>query len=930
MTTTAATLLVIWEASMRRLFTSLSVAALVVAAFHISGHPDGLKAAPGTNVQERVLPNNLEITYVNLRVPGNGNSDPILLDVEPAEAQIKLNWPDGKDTPEKASARFKFANSLTPGEHFEVATEELDRDHRMFPLSRDRLRLFAVAFLDEFKGRNLLTRGKPATEFVSSQILLTHAGPPEDVSASGPVRIVVVSAPTRPKPRVSSGAVQNVRIDTKQPAGSQIVAADANLGITIECNWLVRNASWLNSKLLIDFRLADGTPVGPLVFDQKNNEVSPTGGKLVVSKDTLLSKLNDAAKDLVAKNKLANGTTLTPKTMTIVPVDDRTGSRVEGELLPVDAPFKISVAANPSAGAVKPDASDIGKASQAAESIASAAAAAVERGETVDGVINAVNVIVAAYELTQNLVGAKAARAVASAAGSKAAHSTSSPQDVADAARTWADAIKAAEGQSIASKESDSTPTTDPRANLPKDLPPASAKVAFESALPIGSFPAMSAAGDYEYSLFVATPDRPEISEGLARQPTAKPMPPTPTDSPVPPPPERRQTQRRIGFFAVKYETPDKTWLAEYAARTAAWTGARAVQSQLVSLADPGLGYSVHIRKKESLVIGYCSFNDDGGNPRYDWFAFERAFLEPQYWNVYTVKPGHFGEPADTVKDSKSPTREELQAREDRVEEWWIEQFTDARMPLGFGAQSLGFHPPDPASLLHEHPAGKRPGPQGWPTIRVVVSGDVLTFSIEVGTKVYDSFHLAGEYRSDFFPPPVSGSRSALEERLQYGAVKVRSAATPSRLILDRAATYGADVLRRRGESLMGPNDLRKEYLGDNNHLVLFVRDSRTGQTSWLGLSSEAANGIQVTTKLSQPQGVQRRPLAYSLPSSPGLASPWTPKGEAAHSYPLFLGGEAGSRLVEVWIVQNQRTEDHFADSPTPLFDVQYLFLRPQ
>ncbi len=129
----------------------------------------------------------------------------------------------------------------------------------------------------------------------------------------------------------------------------------------------------------------------------------------------------------------------------------------------------------------------------------------------------------------------------------------------------------------------------------------------------------------------------------------------------------------------------------------------------------------------------------------------------------------------------------------------------------------------------------------------------------------------------------------------------------------------------------MGPDDLRRERLGDDNHLVLFVRDSRTGQSSWLGLSSGSPNGLQITTKLAQPkQEVQRKVLDYSLPSSPGLASPLTPKGEPAYSYPLFLGGEGGSRLIEVWIVQNQRTEGHFAGSPTPLFDVQYLFLRPQ
>jgi hypothetical protein len=59
-------------------------------------------------------------------------------------------------------------------------------------------------------------------------------------------------------------------------------------------------------------------------------------------------------------------------------------------------------------------------------------------------------------------------------------------------------------------------------------------------------------------------------------------------------------------------------------------------------------------------------------------------------------------------------------------------------------------------------------------------------------------------------------------------------------------------------------------------------------------------------------------------------AIPLEPEGESAYSYPLFPGGEAGWRLVEVWIVQNRWSEDHFAGSATPLLDVQDLFLRPQ
>jgi hypothetical protein len=525
-----------------------------------------------------------------------------------------------------------------------------------------------------------------------------------------------------------------------------------------------------------------------------------------------------------------------------------------------------------------------GKAAQAAEATAKAVAEAAQRGESVEAVVNAANIVVDAYELVRNTAGARAARAVANAAGAKAGKPTSSPQDVADVARSWADAIKAAEGQPFASKPSDSTPAAEPRGDLPRDLPPPSAKAAFESALPIGTNPAISAAGDYEYSIFATTPTRPEESH-----------PPSP---------------RRIGFFAVKYGAPESPSLAERYARLAAWNGARAVQTQLVSLANPGLGQSVLLRKSESLVIGFCSFEDEGYDPEHDWFAFERDDRSPVKWRAYRISPAT-----------------NLQAR-DQVEDAEIPWFTDARVVLG-QKDPLGFYPY--STLLHDHREWRpRPlDPSRAATIRVVISGDVVTFSIEVGMRVYDSFHLAGQYHRDYFPSPDPGSRSAFNERLQYGAVTLRSAAPPSWKTLERAAAYGADVLRRRGESLVGPDELRKERLGDNNHLVLLVRNSRTGEMSWLGMSSRDANGLQVTTKLAQPkQELQRQVLDYPAVSSPYLAAPSMPKGEAC-SYPLFLGGEAGSRLVEVWIIQNQRTEGHFTGSPTPLFDVQYLFLRP-
>lgn len=612
-----------------------------------------------------------------------------------------------------------------------------------------------------------------------------------------------------------------------------------------------------------------------------------------------MSKLNALAAPLLAapspKLVLDKKPKLKARMLSVTPQIDG----IQSTSIPFQSPFEIDFQCVPCAQPADGKPSDPGTASQAAAATANAAAAAVERGGSVNDVVESANVIVEAYDLVRNSVGAKAARAVAKAAGARRNITTSSPQDVADAARTWADAIKAAEGQSVASKASDSTPTIDSEVDLPKDLPPPSAKAAFESALPTGTSPALSAAGDYEYSLFAATRDRPEFSEVRPRSPA----PP----SRDPPP------RRRIGFFAVKYETPNQSWLAERNAWVAAWTGARAVQSQLVSLSNPGLGHSVYLRKNESLVVGSCSFYDDGESPEYDWFAFERDVYERQRWYAYTITP----RPSD-LQD------------EDRVEDAPIESFTDARVPLGLKNQTLRSYPPSAATLLHVHRYGKVGQSRVLPAIRLVISGDVLTFSIEVGMKDFDSFHLAGQYQRDFFPVPERGSRSAFEERLQMAPSNF-GARLPLRGKLSIGPPSTARTCCAARESLVGPDDLRRERLGDDNHLVLFVRDSRTGQSSWLGLSSGSPNGLQITTKLAQPkQEVQRKVLDYSLPSSPGLASPLTPKGEPAYSYPLFLGGEGGSRLIEVWIVQNQRTEGHFAGSPTPLFDVQYLFLRPQ
>ena len=161
-------------------------------------------------------------------------------------------------------------------------------------------------------------------------------------------------------------------------------------------------------------------------------------------------------------------------------------------------------------------------------------------------------------------------------------------------------------------------------------------------------------------------------------------------------------------------------------------------------------------------------------------------------------------------------------------------------------------------------------GDKRWPAVRAVISGDVITFSIEVDHKLYDSYRLAGDYRSPFFPPPGPEARAASNERFQYGAIKLRSMSCPSLDAMKRAADYGADVLRRRGESLADQDKFRLERVGDNNHLVLFVRNSFTGKVSSLGVTAAGQKEIMVI-----PQGPgDQAALPHRLPGH-AIPSPW-------------------------------------------------------
>jgi hypothetical protein len=196
---------------------------------------------------------------------------------------------------------------------------------------------------------------------------------------------------------------------------------------------------------------------------------------------------------------------------------------------------------------------------------------------------------------------------------------------------------------------------------------------------------------------------------------------------------------------------------------------------------------------------------------------------------------------------------------------------------------------------------------------------------------------MAGEYFSPLLLSADSGPRpeSARRDGLQYGAVKVRCAAYPEVATLRRAATYGADVLRRRGDSLRDPSVLRTERLGDNSHLVLLVRDPRTGKTTWLGVRTRGDGRLDVISEPTDPpEGAAGVPLGSPALPSGTLAPPAAVGVEPIDSHPLLVGGANGSRLVEVWVVQKRRTEGRFAatlSSPSrTLFDVQYLFLPAQ
>jgi hypothetical protein len=758
------------------------------------------------------------------------------------------------------------------------------------------------------------------------------------------------------------------------------------------------------------------------------------------------------------------------------------------------------------------DPKDVGKASQAAEATANAAIEAFESGEGVDGVVKAADRVVSAYEVVQNPVGSKVSRTVAEGANAARNKGTSNPQSVAEAAKTWADAIKRAEGRLVDAKASDSTSLSSFRLDLVKDLPPASPKLAFDSVLQLSTTPALSAAGEYEYGLYDAPRTEPKgdaqqrgLSHSDAPSASAKVTTlPAPSGTKSLPDSgaggETEQAEllgiateisalraqvaqlksiagalatsraghgppRRMGFFAVRYESSGQEQRSEEYARRAGWAGARAVRSQLVSLTSPGLGYSVSLRKDQSLVVGACSFDDRGHDPRYNWIAFERDNQSLRQWIAYTIVPGdardvllrrgltskteipkpaknqlivadvngvlHFrlisptaasahsaqaqkesdttekdsiapaavpgkGTPAENVveKDETTLTQKAPQIsylkkvlknlwpkhkltktekrrilalvipilgdddddddndndgsdlfERDLVKYAPVDRFGDQRVGISLGPEvhRLGFDPR--GTLLQEYEYWKEPstepdldGPDSpqWPTVRAVISGDIITFSIEVrnGDASGDdshfpappaSFHLAGKYRHEAYLPPSS------DDRLQLGAVVLCNAGKPDDILIDRAATFGSDVLRRRAESLWESSGIRTERLGFDRHLVLFVRNGRSGETSWLSISGDGASTSPVSTKILGRRFAAASGVAVLPPCVPApWLAPALSNGVPAESYMMYLGGSQGYRLIEIMLTRKPVMMSPDNPAGPSLFDVGYLFLSPR
>ena len=300
---------------------------------------------------------------------------------------------------------------------------------------------------------------------------------------------------------------------------------------------------------------------------------------------------------------------------------------------------------------------DAGRAAQAAEATAKAADDAAKKGEAIDDVVKAANIIVRAYEVIGDAAGARAAQAVANAAIAKANRRTRLRR------------------MSLTPQELGPFPSRQLRGNSPvrrrlptRDRFPTVKGTCRRTCLRLSESSLRERVADRDGFRNVGR-GRLRIQHFRDALPRSEPFLhiqvyrrrssafPLPWLFPVPGGPSgsvysqsstmvRAPKKTGTGSESSRCLSPffrdskDVLGNSERNARFAAWTGARAVLTQLVSLANPGFGHSVSLAKNESLVVGLCSFTDAGEELRYDWAAFQRREDSLQRWMAFTVRDG--------------------------------------------------------------------------------------------------------------------------------------------------------------------------------------------------------------------------------------------------------------------------------------------------
>lgn len=292
-----------------------------------------------------------------------------------------------------------------------------------------------------------------------------------------------------------------------------------------------------------------------------------------------------------------------------------------------------------------------------------------------------------------------------------------------------------------------SAPGATPTAGSMTPQPPISADRAFAGELPAGNDPAVRAEGHYDFAMYTT-------DGGVRLIPTSAPNPAAlapgggsggavadPGDPRLADLREMRETvngvaarldrveqlltdlrkslagnspgSRRIGLFAVRC-TPSASGDPIRSRRLAAWSGARAVQNRLVSLVDPGQGYSVPLAPGQTLVVGICSVSPDGKDPRFGWLAIERTRDAAQPWKALAT----WSKPDGPVENS---LQTDVLLHDLKV-------LLNADLPLAAGpsAPTLqeGVDPASQPGQLADDPL--------MAEVRVATSGDTVTFTIDV------------------------------------------------------------------------------------------------------------------------------------------------------------------------------------------------------